>query len=137
MSKRKTQLTDTSVDDFVDTIEDESRRKDCRAIAQLMRAATGQEPRMWGTSIIGFGKRHFQYANRKPAELCKVGFARRKRSFAFYLPKFPEHAALIEQLGKHSYGGGCLHLASLDGVDAEILERMIEKAYTVGAEDCR
>lgn len=134
MAERKTQATDANVDDFIDALQDESRRKDCHAITELMRAATGQDPVMWGPSIIGFGKRHYHYANGKPAELCKVGFAPRKRSFAFYLPKFPDHAALIGKLGVHRYSGGCLHLASLEDVDVTVLARMIEKAYSAGAD---
>jgi hypothetical protein len=137
MAERKTQVTDASVDEFIDALDDESRRTDCRAITDLMHAATGQVPTMWGTSIIGFGKRHYHYANGKPSELCKVGFAPRKRSFAFYLPKFPEHAALVEKLGNHRYSGGCLHLVSLDGVDVEVLTRMIESAYLAGSADSK
>lgn len=129
MAKRKTVQTDDSVDDFIDSIEDESKRNDCRAITKLMAAATGAEPKMWGTSIVGFGKHHYTYANGKPADICKVGFAPRARSFAFYLPKYPEHATLIENLGKHKYSGGCLHVARLADVDTDVLSRMISAAY--------
>ena len=129
MAKRKTNETDDSVDDFIDSIADEPRREDCRAITKLMSTATRQKPRMWGTSIIGFGKHHYQYANGKPAEICKVGFAPRARSFAFYLPKYPEHAALIKKLGKHKYSGGCLHVSRLADVDVSVLARMIASAF--------
>ena len=131
MAKRKTNETDDSVDEFIDGIENQSKREDCRAIAKLMAAATGQKAKMWGTSIIGFGKHHYQYANGKPAEICKVGFAPRARSFAFYLPRYPEHAGLIEQLGTHKYSGGCLHVTRLADVDIEVLARMIKHAYSV------
>ena len=129
MAKRKTNETDDSVDAFIDSIKDDSKRNDCRAIMKLMAAATGEKPRMWGTSIVGFGKHHYQYANGKPAEICKVGFAPRARSFAFYLPKYPGHASLIKKLGKHKYSGGCLHLARLADVDVDVLSRMVERAY--------
>ena len=129
MAKRKTNETDDSVDAFIDSIKDESKRNDCRAIMKLMAAATGEKPRMWGTSIVGFGKHHYQYANGKPAEICKVGFAPRARSFAFYLPKYPGHASLIKKLGKHKYQGGCLHLTRLADVDVEVLARMVKNAY--------
>lgn len=66
---------------------------------------------------VGFGTRHYFYANGKPAELCKVGFAPLARSFAFYLPKFKQHATLVGKLGRHKYSGGCLHLTSLDGAE--------------------
>ena len=129
MAKRKTNQTDDSVVGFIDSIEDESKREDCRAIMKLMAKATGDEPKMWGTSIIGCGKHHYQYANGKPAEICKVGFAPRAKTFSVYLPKYPEHASLIQRLGKHKYSGGCLHITRLADVDVEVLGRMFKSAY--------
>ena len=132
MVKRKTNQNDGSVDEFIDSIKDETKREDCRAITKLMAKATGQEPKMWGTSIIGYGKHHYKYANGKTGEICKVGFAPRARSFSFYLPKYPEHASLIPRLGKHKYSGGCLHISRLADVDVKILRRMIKSAYGTG-----
>lgn len=132
MAKRKTNQSDDSVDGFIDSIESETKREDSRAITKLMAAATGEKPTMWGTSIVGFGKHHYRYADGKPAEICKVGFSPRSRSFAFYLPKYPEHASLIEQLGKHKYSGGCLHVTRLADVNTDVLVRMIEAAYRTG-----
>lgn len=129
MAKRKTNESDDSVDDFIASIDGEEKREDCRAITKLMAAATGEEPRMWGTSIVGFGKHHYSYANGKPAEICKVGFAPRARSFSFYLPKYPEHASLVKKLGKHKYSGGCLHVTRLSDVDTKVLSSMIRAAY--------
>jgi hypothetical protein len=96
-----------------------------------MAAATKAKPGMWGTSIIGCGKHHYQYADGKPAEICKVGFAPRARSFSVYLPKYPEHASLIKKLGKHKYSGGCLHIGKLADVDTEILSRMFQAAFRI------
>jgi hypothetical protein len=132
MADMKTIETNASVDGFIDTIEDESKRQDCRALTKLMAAATGVEPKMWGTGIVGFGKRHYQYANGKPGEICKVGFSPRSKSFAIYLPDYPEHASLITKLGKHKYSGGCLHITRLVHVDVQILTRMIERAFRTG-----
>ena len=129
MAKPKTIQTSASVDAFIDSIKDESKREDCRAITKLMAAATGEKPVMWGSSIIGCGTHHYQYANGKPAEICKVGFSPRSRSFSFYLPEYPEHGALIKKLGKHKYSGGCLHVTRLSDVDAEVMEQMIKRAY--------
>jgi hypothetical protein len=131
----KTIETNSSVDGFIDAIEDESKRQDCRALTKLMAAATGVEPKMWGTSIVGFGKRHYQYANGKPGEICKVGFAPRSKSFAIYLPEYPEHAVLITKLGKHKYSGGCLHITRLADVQVAILTRMVERAFRAGGRD--
>lgn len=129
MAKRKTNETQESVSAFINSIADESRRKDARAITKLMAAATGEKPRMWGTAIVGFGKHHYRYANGEPAEICKVGFAPRARTFAFYLPKYPEHASLIGKLGRFKYSGGCLHLVRLADVDVAVLKRMVAAAY--------
>jgi hypothetical protein len=129
----KTTENDSSVDEFIDSIEDKSKREDSRAITKLMAAATGAEPKMWGTGIVGFGKHHYQYANGKPGEICKVGFAPRSKSFAVYLPKYPEHASLIKQLGKHKYSGGCLHITRLADVKVEILARMVKSAFRTGS----
>ena len=129
MAERKTNQTNDSVDEFIDSIKDESKREDCRVITKLFVAATGEKPSMWGSSIVGCGKHHYQYANGKPAEICKVGFSPRSRSFSIYLPKYPEHASLIKKLGKHKYSGGCLHVTRLSDVDTEVLERMIKRAY--------
>lgn len=133
MAKRKTHQTDASVGEFIASLKDESRQKDCRAISKLMSAATGEKPTMWGTSIIGFGKRHYQYANGNPAELCKVGFAPRAKSFAFYLPSYPGHADLIKGLGRYKYYGGCLHVAKLADVDADVLLKIVRGAFRSGA----
>ncbi|MGE0626152.1 MAG: hypothetical protein AB7I04_22475 [Pseudomonadales bacterium] len=132
MAKRKTNETEASVEEFIDSIEDESKRADCRSIAQLMATATGVEPKMWGAGIVGFGKLHYRYANGKPAEICKVGFAPRSRSFAFYLPAYPEHASLISRLGRHKYSGGCLHVRHLSDVDTDILALMVNRAFQTG-----
>jgi hypothetical protein len=129
MARMKTVETDASVDAFIATIKDETKRADCKAITKLFASATRTKPMMWGSAIIGCGKHHYQYADGKPGEICKVGFSPRARSFAFYLPKYPEHAALIKQLGKHKYSGGCLHVAKLADVDAKVLATMVKKAF--------
>ena len=129
MAKMKTVETDDSVDAFIDAIADATKREDCRAITKLFAAATRTKPMMWGSAIIGCGKRHYRYADGKPGQICKVGFSPRARAFSFYLPRYPEHAELIKQLGKHKYSGGCLHVARLADVDAKVLAKMIAKAF--------
>lgn len=136
MAKRKTNESDDSVSEFIDSIKDESKRDDGRAITKLMMAATGEIPKMWGTSIVGFGKRHYLYANGKPGEICKVGFSPRAKSFSFYLPQYPEHASLIRKLGKHKYSGGCLHVTRLSDVDTKILALMVKSAFLTRGGPC-
>ena len=133
MAKRKTNQTDASVNEFIKSIEDKAKRDDSRAITKLMSAATGEAPKMWGPSIVGFGKHHYSYANGKPAEICKVGFSPRAKSFSFYLPKYPEHASLIKKLGKHKYSGGCLHVTRLADVDVDVLALMVRSAFRTGS----
>lgn len=132
-ARRKTNRTTASVRDFIATLEDASKRRDCRSIVKLMSSATGEKPVMWGSSIVGFGTRHYLYASGKPAELCKVGFAPRARSFAFYLPAYSGHASLLRKLGKFKYSGGCLHIGKLADVDADVLERMVRSAFRANA----
>ena len=136
MAKRKTNESDDSVSEFIDSIKDESKRDDGRAITKLMMAASGDIPKMWGTSIVGFGKRHYLYANGKPGEICKVGFSPRAKSFSFYLPQYPEHASLIKKLGKHKYSGGCLHVTRLSDVDTKILTLMVKSAFRTRSGPC-
>jgi Domain of unknown function (DU1801) len=136
MAKRKTNESDDSVSEFIDSIKDPSKRDDCRAITKLMADATGEVAKMWGTSIVGFGKHHYLYANGKPAEICKVGFSPRAKSFSFYLPQYPEHASLIIKLGKHKYSGGCLHVTRIADVDVKILALMVKNAFRVESDPC-
>lgn len=136
MAKRKTIEHDVSVVEFIDSIEEERKRDDCRAIAGLMAKATGEMSRMWGSSIVGFGTHHYQYANGKPGTICKVGFAPRARSFAFYLCKCPENDLLIDKLGKHKYSGGCLHVTRLSDVDENVLVQMIKNAFRSDGGPC-
>ena len=128
----KTQETNASVDEFIDSIEQAPKREDCRAIAKLMQSATGQKPKMWGTHIIGFGKHHYTYANGKPGEICNVGFAPRSRSFALYLSNFPGREKLLNRLGKHRFSGGCLHVVKLADIDEKVLADIVQKAYVKG-----
>lgn len=129
MSTIKTQQNDASVEAFIDTVEDPARQRDCRTLVALFTRASGQTPRMWGDRIVGFGERHYQYANGKPGEICKVGFAPRAKSLAFYIPDFPGRAALLDSMGRHKFSGGCLHIAALEAVPLDTLESIVRKAY--------
>ena len=129
MSKIKTQENAASVDDFVAAIDDPARREDCRALVALFASATRQKPTMWGDRIIGYGKRHYTYANGKPGVLCKVGFAPRAKTFALYIADFPGRDALLGKLGKHKFSGGCLHIPTLAGLDLKVLKAIVSQGY--------
>jgi len=130
MTARKTRESRASVGDFLGRVANETRRRDSLAVAKMMRRVTGKQARMWGTSIVGFGKREYAYANGGTGEICKVGFAPRAQSLVFYLGSFDGRAGLLRKLGKHRTGsGGCIYVNKLADVDLEVLEEMIARAY--------
>ncbi len=130
-STPKTQKTDASVDDFLDAVEDEARRADCRAIQAMMEKATGEKAAMWGTAIVGFGSYHYVYASGTEGDWPLVGFSPRKRDLSLYLMGgFEEAAPRMKKLGPHKTGKSCLYLKSLDGIDLEVLEGLIGHSIT-------
>ena len=130
MSKRKTNETDASVATFLQGVEPEKRRQDGLAVSEMMEAVTGLQPKMWGTSIVGFGVHHYQYANGKPAEICNIGFAPRANALVLYLGSFPERAALLETLGKFkTQKNGCIYINKLEDVNQEVLKELFAKSY--------
>ena len=136
MAELKTKETTASVSQFLNAIPDEQRRKDCKAIAALMRKATGKSPKMWGTSIVGFGK--YQYQGRSQGgEWFVMGFSPRSANLTLYLLAGPKNnAVLLKKLGKHSLGGSCLYIKRLTDVDTGVLEQLISwaaKAVPLGS----
>jgi hypothetical protein len=129
MAKNKTTETEGSVDSYLAAIQDESRRKDCEALVKLMSRATKHLPRMWGSSIVGFGSYHYKYASGREGDICLVGFSSRKSDITLYgLNAAPNHEALIEKLGKHNAGKGCLYIKNLADIDLKVLEKLVADA---------
>jgi hypothetical protein len=129
MAENKTKATEASVESYLSAIKDEARRKDCAALAKLMAKATKQKPKMWGTSIVGFGSYHYKYASGREGDSCLTGFSSRKGDISIYLvASFPGREALLSKLGKHKAGGGCLYLRTLGDVDPKVLEQVIAGA---------
>lgn len=127
MAENKTQKTDASVKDFLNAVENPTRREDARAVAELMEQVTGDEPRMWGSSIIGFGDVHLKYESGREVDYFKVGLSPRKASLTLYItPGFTARQDLLAKLGKHTTGKGCLYIKNLDDVDRSVLEELIE-----------
>ncbi len=123
----KTKETTASVEAFVDK-QPEGVRADCRMLVKLMKKATGEEPRMWGTSMVGFGRYHYKGASGREGEWLITGFSPRKTNLSIYIIMgFEKHAALMKKLGKHSTGKGCLYVKRLADVDMELLEDLIQK----------
>lgn len=126
MAENKTRPTEASVADYLATIEDDARRKDCEALSRLMAKASMQKPTMWGTAIVGFGSYHYKYESGREGDSCIVGFASRKAAIVIYgLADFAAKAKLLAKLGKHEVSGGCLYVRRLDDVDTKVLEQLL------------
>ena len=126
MAELKTAKTRASVSAFLAGIADASRRRECKAVARLMKEATGASPRMWGDSIVGFGDMRCRYESGREVDWFLAGFSPRKESLSLYLmPNLDAHAALLKKLGKHSTGKSCLYIKRLEDVDRAVLERLI------------
>jgi Domain of unknown function (DU1801) len=132
MADNKTQTTKASVTDFVEAIPDETRRADAKALLKLMKTATGEKPKMWGPSIIGFGSCHYKYDSGREGDMPMAGFSPRKAATVFYgLLGFGGAADLLSKLGKHSTGKGCLYVKKLADVDQKVLEALVVKSVAV------
>ena len=128
MADNKTKPTKLSVTTFVAALEP-SRRSDAKALIRLMKRASGEKPKMWGPSIIGFGTLHYKYESGREGDTVLVGFSPRKPATVLYgCMGFHGAAALLAKLGKHTTGKGCLYIKSLATVDPNVLEQLISKA---------
>jgi hypothetical protein len=128
MAELKTKPTPQSVEQFINSIPDESKRADCFTILNLMRQATGSEPRMWGDAIIGFGDYHYKYASGREGDWFRVGFSPRKANLTLYLGfDVVQFAGLLEKLGKYKHGKGCLYINRLSDVDLDTLKKLIDR----------
>lgn len=129
MATNKTTQNEDPVEDFINAVDDEQKRRDSWDMIALMKKITGSEPRMWGSSLVGFGSYHYQYASGREGDFFLTGFSPRKAAFTVYImPGFSEYAVLMEQLGPHKTGKSCLYIKNLDVVDRNILERLISKS---------
>jgi hypothetical protein len=132
MAKNKTQETNASVDGYLAAIKGDERRKDCQALADLMSNVTNEAPRMWGTSIVGFGTHQYKYESGREGEICIVGFSSRKGDISVYgLNASSSSEALFTKLGKHKLGKGCLYIKRLSDIDLKILQKLIANAIAV------
>jgi hypothetical protein len=130
MAGAKTTLTGASVDSFLSAIKDEQVRKDCRAIAGIMQKATKAKPEMWGTSIVGFGRRRYAYANGREADSMLVAFSPRKQNITLYIASdFDAYDDLAARLGPH--GGSsksCLYVKRLSDLHVPTLTKLVTAA---------
>lgn len=126
MAELKTQENDASVTEFLDAIADEKKRADAYALLEMMRKATKAEPRMWGSAIVGFGKMRYAYASGREGDWFPLGFSPRKDNLTLYsMGGWTQYPALLEKLGKHSLGKGCLYIKKLEDVDKPTLKKLV------------
>ena len=128
MAELKTKPTNKSVNAFINSV-DAKRQADCRLILKLMRTITGKKPRMWGTSIIGFGAYHYKYKSGREGDWFVTGFSPRKQNLTIYImPGFSNYADLLAKLGKYKTSVSCLYVKKLEDVDINVLKKLITKS---------
>ena len=127
MAELKTRATKASVDAFIQGIKDEKKRQDCYQILKIMKKATKAEPKMWGTSIIGFGDHHYVYDSGREGDWFITGFSPRVQNLTLYIMGGFDKEVL-KKLGKYKTGKGCLYINKLEDVDLKVLDELITKS---------
>jgi hypothetical protein len=129
MAENKTRPTELSVAAFIDGLTDETKRAEAKVLVDLMRGATGEDPKMWGTSIIGFGSYHYTYDSGREGDMPLAGFSPRKAATVLYGMTLGGSAEeLLAKLGRHTTGKGCLYIKQLADVDKKVLARLVAKS---------
>ncbi len=129
LAEIKTKQTSSSVNSFIDSIANEQKQKDSLAILKMMEKAIKVSPKMWGSSIIGFGNvRYKSPATGREVDWFKIGFSPRKANISLYLINLKPHADALSKLGKHKTGAGCVYINKLEDIDIKVLEKMIVAA---------
>lgn len=130
MSENKTQKTDASVTDFLNSIPDERKRQDGFTLLALMSEITGLEPKMWGPSMVGFGDVHYKYESGREGDMFKVGFSPRKQNLTIYITDgFANYQELLAKLGKHKTSVSCLYVNKLADIDLTVLREMVSRSF--------
>ena len=126
----KTKPTAADVDEFINKIVDDQKRKDCFVLLEMMKKASGEEPVLWSNSIIGFGIMRYKSPNTgREVDWLKIGFAPRKANFSLNLSlTIAEHSGMLQKLGKHKTGVGCLYINRLEDIDLKVLQEIIENS---------
>jgi hypothetical protein len=134
MAENKTKPTSVSVTDYIDALPQESQRADSKTLLKLMQKVTGEKPKMWGPSIIGFGSIHYRYETGREGDMPLAAFSPRKSAIVIYrMNSFPEAKELTQQLGKCKLEGSCLHIKKLADIDLKQLEQLLRKSIAASA----
>lgn len=123
----KTKVNSASVEKFLKSaVKDDKELKDCYEILKMMKQVTKEEPKMWGTSIVGFGSYHYKGSGGREGDWMLTGFSPRKQNLTLYLMHgFDAHKDLLKKLGKHKTSMGCLYIKKLDDVDKKVLKELV------------
>ena len=132
MAESKTKPTDASIDEYLASRASAAQLSDCKALIALLQRVTGQAPRMWGPSIVGFGSYRYPLASGKTGESCATGFAVRGKELVVYLvAESPDQASLLAKLGKHKFGKACMYFKRLADLDQKVLEQLVRGSLAV------
>ena len=135
MAELKTKQNDASVEEFIGAVANDRRREDAFTVLDLLKRVTGEEPRMWGTSIVGFGSYRYRYASGRTGEWPRIGFSPRKQNLTVYvMPGFSNYDEILSRLGKHRTGKSCLYVNKLADIDMGVLEELIGSSLEAMAE---
>ena len=125
----KTRVNDASVTDFLNSIEDEQKRKDSLEILKMMGQASKQQAKMWGPSIVGFGSYHYKYESGREGDMPLISFSPRKQNITLYIPGgIEKNEELLKDLGKYSTGKYCLYIKRLQDVDVDALKKLMSES---------
>jgi hypothetical protein len=129
MSDPKTRPSDNDVEAFLNGVESETKRRDSLQILDLMRQVTGEEARMWGDNILGFGSYHYTYASGRHGDWFLAGFSPRKQNLTLYIMSgFDQYDTLLKKLGKYKTGKSCLYIKKLEDVDQDVLRQLVKQS---------
>lgn len=135
MAEMKTKQTEQDVVTYLKNVEDDKRRADCFTFLELMKRVTGQEPKIWGGSIVGFGAYHYKYPSGHEGDWFLTGFAPRKQNMTLYIMAgFDRYAELMSKLGKYKTGKSCLYVKKVEDIDMEVLEDLVKSSVEYIAE---
>lgn len=129
MAELKTKLNDASVNKFLNSVADKEKREDCFTVLELMKKITRSEPKMWGSSIVGFGIYHYKYASGREGDWFLCGFSPRKQNLTLYIMSgFSKYEGLMKKLGKYKTGKSCLYINNLEDIDMKVLKDLITES---------
>ena len=133
-AENKTKATSVSPESFIQTVEHDVRRADAKVLLDLFADVTQLVPRMWGPSIIGYGRYHYKYESGREGEFMMTGFSPRKANQVIYImPGYTDHSAILDRIGKSKIGKSCLYINKLADIDLDVLRELI----TAGFEDMK